>query len=540
MATLQRLKMSALRESPFNYRTKFSDEGLQEMADSIKAIGIQQPPKARHIPEGQADIEVTHEIVFGHRRYRDALIAGLEEIDVLVEDMTDEQVRIAQLSENIQREDTTALEEAEGLNALVKIHRVPVEQLIKETGKSKSHIYNTLRLVRLNDECREALEKGSINGGIDREVAVLIAAFPPSLHSKALLHVTTYGAEGRKALSYREAKRALNEKMYVSIKSAPFDIEDADLCKARGACSTCPHLAKNDPGLIDKLDDDTCTDTHCFSSKVKEHNRAAVDQARARGQDVIEGEAAKEVDISSDGSFFKGFQTADHKMNDHTGKWRSVKQIAKDMKAEGVEPPKTTLLLSEARGTTHELVSRDELQKVHDYLQSKRPASAASAREEDVFTSPEHEAAYKLSSQIKTAASREALKREQRSTLDLRAIAASMLFSETELHEDLVDHFGWREEMEAADVGTYVESDWVIENKLLAMGADDLARLITFLALHNIPPFSGKQQCAEFLLSTARDYAIDLEMLSASTSGEAHQAVDEDEDEEEQADEAHG
>ena len=140
--------ISTLVESPFNYRRSFNDASLHELALNIQSIGIQQPIKCRPIPDAQYSIDKQFEIVFGHRRFRAAQrVPGLEFVPIIVEPMTDEQVRIAQLSENIQREDTSAIEEAEGLRALIDECGLKVEDIMVDTGKSRRHIYNTLRLV---------------------------------------------------------------------------------------------------------------------------------------------------------------------------------------------------------------------------------------------------------------------------------------------------------------------------------------------------------------------------------------------------------
>ena len=157
---IHNLPIDCLRESPFNYRKTFNPTALAELADSIKAIGIQQPLKARPIPDATDDDTVRYELIFGHRRYRAALQAGLDYVPVMVEEMSDEDVRITQLNENIQREDVNPIEEAEALRELNMAHRVPVEQLVRDTGKSKSHIYATMRLVRLSDQAKQAVIEG--------------------------------------------------------------------------------------------------------------------------------------------------------------------------------------------------------------------------------------------------------------------------------------------------------------------------------------------------------------------------------------------
>jgi ParB family chromosome partitioning protein len=146
------------REQP---RRMFGPEELAGLADSIRERGILQPILVRPMP-GQ---DKTYQIIAGERRWRAAQQAGLRTIPALVRDLGDQEVMEVALIENIQRADLNALEEARGYDAMARRFQRSPEAIAKAVGKSRSHVANTLRLMRLPDAVQAHLEEGRLTAG---------------------------------------------------------------------------------------------------------------------------------------------------------------------------------------------------------------------------------------------------------------------------------------------------------------------------------------------------------------------------------------
>lgn len=142
-------------------RQDFDPEQLQALADSIKQNGILQPVLVRSRPEEEGSFE----IIAGERRWRAAKIAGLEEIPVIVKELSDAKALGIALIENVQREDLSPIEEAEGYQRLVDELSYTQEQLSEIIGKSRSHIANMLRLNGLPQGVKNLLRAGHLTTG---------------------------------------------------------------------------------------------------------------------------------------------------------------------------------------------------------------------------------------------------------------------------------------------------------------------------------------------------------------------------------------
>jgi ParB/RepB/Spo0J family partition protein len=155
MSPITSIPLDQLHESPFNPRKFFDPAALQELADDIKAHGrILSPllvrPRVPPLFAGtdDADAITGYELVFGHRRLRAADLAGLQVVDCMVRSMTDLEVKRAQISENLQRQDVHPIEEAEGFQALMDDHGETADTIASSTGKSRSYVYGRLKLLQ--------------------------------------------------------------------------------------------------------------------------------------------------------------------------------------------------------------------------------------------------------------------------------------------------------------------------------------------------------------------------------------------------------
>jgi ParB family transcriptional regulator, chromosome partitioning protein len=158
---VQQLPVDVLEPSPFQPRQEMDESALQELADSIAQRGILQPLLVRPTP-GKPD---HYQIIAGERRWRAAQRVSLHEVPVLVRPLTDSDAMAAGLVENLQREDLNAIEEAEGYKRLLEEFSLSQDKLGEAVGKSRAHIGNVIRLLKLPEQVRAMLRQGQISAG---------------------------------------------------------------------------------------------------------------------------------------------------------------------------------------------------------------------------------------------------------------------------------------------------------------------------------------------------------------------------------------
>jgi len=324
-----RMLLALVEPSLTNPRKHFDPAKLQELADSIKASDIHQPILVRPLPGSRVEdtawepnslrpraIKPTHEIVAGERRYRAAKLAGLADVPVIVKHMTDDQVLEAQILENLQREDLTPLEEAEGYQTLMERTGINAEQVGHKVGKSRTYVYGRLKLLDLATEGRDALR----NGDIDASVALLLARIPDTaVQAKALQSIVgVTGDPYGHRMSARSVADLIRSHYMLNLDSAPFDIKAQSLTAA-GACTTCPKRTGANPDLFsDVKGADLCTDPTCHAAKVTAHQAATMAKAHQRGLTVIEGREAKAIMPNAWQSHLDGYLRLDDKADSPT------------------------------------------------------------------------------------------------------------------------------------------------------------------------------------------------------------------------------
>ena len=193
-----KISIDDIKPNAWQARKDFDEESLSELADSIKENGLLQPITVRKSKKG-------YEIVSGERRWRATRKAGLKEIDAIVKDYTDEQMSIYMLIENMQREDLNPLEEAEGIDRLMTEYGGTQEEIAKAVGKSRSHIANSLRLLKLPDEVKAYIAGGQLSAGPAKANAGLATK---ELQQEAAEKAVKEGWSVRKIESYTGAKKA--------------------------------------------------------------------------------------------------------------------------------------------------------------------------------------------------------------------------------------------------------------------------------------------------------------------------------------------
>jgi len=171
----RRVPVEFLRPNPRNPRRHFNDMELDELSTSIRAKGILQPILVRAV-SGTPD---AYEIIAGERRWRAAQRAGLHDVPVLLLEIGDKEALEIAIIENVQRADLNPLEEAMGYDSLIEQFSYAQADLAKIVGKSRSHIANTLRLMKLPDSVKRYLAEGKLTAGHAR--ALLASDNPEAL-----------------------------------------------------------------------------------------------------------------------------------------------------------------------------------------------------------------------------------------------------------------------------------------------------------------------------------------------------------------------
>ena len=309
---LQYLHTLELEPSPTNPRKHFAADKLTELADSIRSSGIHQPILARPLPGNRlADTQhqpgtttrrtvlPTHEIVAGERRWRAATIAGLASVPVIIKHMTDDQVLEAQIVENLQRQDLSELEEAEGYRTLIDHTELTAHDIAKKVGKSRSYIMQRLKLLDLGIEGRTALAAGDI----EASVALLLARIPDPKRQIEALGKVKRPAPDKRPMSHAESKALILRNYTLRLPDAVFDVAKTYHIKlagghpeghAQGPCHACPNRTGANPDLFaDVAGADICTDPACYHAKTAAHQEARLALAQSHGHTVISGKAAK-------------------------------------------------------------------------------------------------------------------------------------------------------------------------------------------------------------------------------------------------------
>lgn len=194
----------------FQPRTVFDEEALRSLSESIKEKGVLQPLLLRH-KNGK------YEIVAGERRWRASVIAGLTTVPAIVKDLTDKETLEIALVENLQRENLSPVEEAEGFNRLMSEYGYTQDVLSKVVGKSRSYVANILRLLNLPADVQELIKKGRLSAGHAR---VLVGNSRASELAQEIVE---------KGLSVRQVEQLMSQggkhKIKKSAKNVDYDLQ---------------------------------------------------------------------------------------------------------------------------------------------------------------------------------------------------------------------------------------------------------------------------------------------------------------------------
>jgi ParB family chromosome partitioning protein len=226
----RRVPIEFLRPNPRNPRTRFVETDLEDLAGSIRERGIIQPIVARPLA-GLADV---FEIIAGERRWRAAQRAGLHEVPIVVIEADDRTALELAIIENVQRADLNAIEEAAGYDKLIVEHGYSQGDLATTLGKSRSHVANTLRLLKLPDGVKNRVTRGELSAGHARALlsvrnpeAVAAKVVEQGLNVREVEHIAKAESEAESGKEVREIAPRRRKPVDADTRALEATLEDA-------------------------------------------------------------------------------------------------------------------------------------------------------------------------------------------------------------------------------------------------------------------------------------------------------------------------
>src|SRR5271165_5635688 len=198
----QEIDIDLIDPSPYQPRTRFREEGLEELARSIQASGIIQPLVVRKIGN-------RYQLIAGERRWRASQRAGLHRVSAIIRQVPDELALEMTLVENIQREDLNAIEQARAFDRLMHEFHLTQESVAERTGKDRTTVANAIRLLKLEETIQDWIEEGKLTAGHGR---ALLGVAEPSLRMRYAKRASRGGLTVRQIerLGSRRARSARN------------------------------------------------------------------------------------------------------------------------------------------------------------------------------------------------------------------------------------------------------------------------------------------------------------------------------------------
>lgn len=301
---MKKIDVGLIVESQTNPRRRFDEGALAELAASIKEVGVLQPVLVRPLRHTGG-----YELVCGARRFRGAKLAGLKVIPAVVRELTDQQALHAQLVENNQRADVTAIEEARAFRALLDLGEAAAE-VGARIGRPERYVRDRLALLELPAELVELVDAGRVRLG----AAIALARLAPETRYGVAKRIVDEEAEASDGEAWTLAEvRDLVRNFQRYMDNVPWDLDDAELAPAAaGACETCPYRTGAQPDLFEsglvRGQSDQCTNSACFDARTADYwlrfeasgvriVEAVPDKERARGV-MMKGRYVDEKDLA--------------------------------------------------------------------------------------------------------------------------------------------------------------------------------------------------------------------------------------------------
>lgn len=287
MQQIQYIKTNQLHDSGMNPRKEFDQDSIDQLAESIKQVGILQPIIARlntNVKKKQIPI---YEVICGARRLSAAAIAELEEVPVIVRELTDEEAFDLMITENLQRKDVSPLEEAIAYQSLISKGTYDVSSLSIRFGKSESYIRHRVKLNDLISEFKDLLKKEVINLSAAIEIAKLNQDNQIDLYNEKYIDKDRFTYW--QAPSLKELKRYIDNNYMLNLSEAPFSLEDSTLGPF-GSCIGCQFNTASETLLFpDSPEHGKCINITCFKEKKNRHIEREIQRVQDEEPDIIIG-----------------------------------------------------------------------------------------------------------------------------------------------------------------------------------------------------------------------------------------------------------
>lgn len=278
----QELPLKQIVRWTANPRKNLGD--LTELAASLKGMGQIHDLVVRPHPSRPALFEVAA----GNRRHAAAELAGLETLRVIVRNLSDAQMLEIAISENGQRSSLTPLEESSALYDLHHEHGEDVREIAARIGRPVSYIHQRMSLQKLTREAEEALAKGRLS----LSVALKLARLPTETQAGVLPDLLV--SEGSTPRSLAHCEWAFS-KVHLTLANAPFSLHRDFPEISAGPCHYCPKRSNNQVNLFEANEKDLCLDPGCFKKKVEADKVRTLNEAKAKGIEVLDAKASREV-----------------------------------------------------------------------------------------------------------------------------------------------------------------------------------------------------------------------------------------------------
>jgi ParB/RepB/Spo0J family partition protein len=251
---------------PLQPRKHFSEETINELGQSLKTVGFIEPCIVRHTP----DSEKPYRLVCGERRCRAAEKVGITEIPCLVRELTDDQVFDIQITENLQRENPTPLDEADGYQNLISKRRCSLAEIAARFGKTEDYVFGRLKLLNLVSEAREFLSHEILPVTAAIKIATLNERQQKETIKRTVIDVTVNGVPKKMFTGLNDLRMYFDNNILIPLACADFNTKDSKLCPAAGSCTDCSKRTGNNM-FKELVDGDKCLDSACYKEKHVEH-----------------------------------------------------------------------------------------------------------------------------------------------------------------------------------------------------------------------------------------------------------------------------
>lgn len=271
------------------FRSRQVYKAIDELAVSLKQHGQIEPLIVRLSSKTTGKKEV-YEIAAGTRRRRAAAIAGLETLECVVRDLSDQQMVEISIAENRDREDIHPLEEADALVELFDHYGVSIQEMAARFGKSDDYVWSRLKIARMHQDLRVAF----IAGRFGVKGALVLAGIADTMQQRVWVELSKLPDAN---LSAAKISGFIRDRFLMRLSVAPFPTTKEDLVEGVGSCLKCPKRTGAQASLFpeDITSEDRCTDADCYGSKREAHATNLIEKATEKNLRVLEKADAREV-----------------------------------------------------------------------------------------------------------------------------------------------------------------------------------------------------------------------------------------------------